>query len=57
MIPKNPVILLGFVNTKLRDQYKDLEDLCDDLECNRKEIESKLESIDYRYNIVENQFR
>jgi len=57
MIPNDPVILLGFMNTKLRDQYKNLEILCDDLQCNRKEIERKLESIDYRYNENQNQFR
>lgn len=57
MIPESPAILLGFINTKLRDQYKDLDHLCDDLECDRNEIISKLKSIDYRYNKEQNQFR
>ncbi len=57
MIPKDPVILLGYINTKLRDQYENLDALCDDLACSRIEIETKLETIDYRYLEKENQFR
>ena len=28
MLPKDPVILLSFVNTKLRDEYESLDELC-----------------------------
>ena len=28
MIPKDPVILLSFINTKLRDEYASLSELC-----------------------------
>ena len=28
MIPEDPVILLSFVNTKLRDEYPSLDELC-----------------------------
>ena len=28
MIPEDPVILLSFVNTKLRDEYPNLDELC-----------------------------
>ena len=28
MLPKDPVILLSFVNTKLRDEFASLEELC-----------------------------
>ena len=31
MIPKDPVMLLSFINLKLRDYYTSLEALCDDL--------------------------
>ena len=31
-IPKDPAMLLSFVNLKLRDMYKSLDDMCDDLE-------------------------
>ena len=36
-LPGDPVILLGVVNTKLRDFYPSLEALCDDLEIDRDE--------------------
>ncbi|MBR6627869.1 MAG: DUF4250 domain-containing protein [Lachnospiraceae bacterium] len=56
MIPKNPVMLLSFINLKLRDTYGDLDRLCEDLNVNRLEIEQKLEQINYRYDRTQNQF-
>lgn len=56
MIPKDPVMLLSFINLKLRDYYADLESLCDDLDVDRAEIEDKLAGIDYRYDKEKNQF-
>lgn len=56
MIPKDAVMLLSFVNLKLRDCYQNLDDMCEDLEVDRQEIEQKLESIDYRYDAQQNQF-
>lgn len=57
MIPKNPQILLSFVNTKLRDQYSSLDDLCDDLDLVKDDIEKVMEDICYQYNSNENQFK
>ena len=31
-IPNDPMMLLSYINTKLRDEYKNLSELCDDLE-------------------------
>ena len=56
MIPQDPVMLLSFINLKLRDYYESLEQLCDDLEVNEQEIRDKLASIDYHYNEERNQF-
>ena len=56
MIPKDPVMLLSFLNLKLRDYYTCLEDLCDDLQVRQQEIEEKLAGIDYHYNREKNQF-
>ena len=56
MIPQDPVMLLSFINLKLRDYYGSLEQLCDDLEVNEQEIRNKLASIDYHYNEERNQF-
>ncbi|HJC80606.1 DUF4250 domain-containing protein [[Ruminococcus] torques] len=55
-LPGDPVILLGVVNTKLRDFYPSLEALCDDLEIDRDELSEKLDAIDYTYDAERNQF-
>lgn len=57
MLPNDPVMLLSYVNMKLRDQYKSLDDLCDDLDISKQEIVEKLKSIDYIYDIEKNQFK
>lgn len=56
MIPKDPVMLLSFVNLKLRDYYEDLDVLCEELEIDRAELEQKLSVIDYHYDKEQNQF-
>ena len=59
MAPKDPVMLLGFVNLKLRDYYKDLEQLCEEceeLEYSVEELCAKLAQIDYHYDKEKNQF-
>ena len=56
MIPQDPVMLLSFINLKLRDYYGSLEQLCEDLDVKEQEIRDKLASIDYHYNEERNQF-
>ena len=56
MIPKDPVMLLSFINLKLRDFYPSLEALCDDLDVDGKEITDKLATINYLYDKQKNQF-
>lgn len=56
MIPKDPVMLLSFVNLKLRDYFEDLDVLCEELEVDKDEIVQKLASIDYHYDKERNQF-
>ena len=56
MIPKDPVMLLSFVNLKLRDYYSSLYAMCEDLDMEEKEITDKLASIDYLYDKERNQF-
>lgn len=55
-LPVDPVMLLGVVNTKLRDFYPTLDDLCDDLCVDQKELSDKLAMIDYAYDPNRNQF-
>ena len=56
MLPKDPVILLSFMNMRLRDYGMDLDALCDDLDVERAEIENVLAQIDYHYQAEQNQF-
>lgn len=56
MIPKDPVMLLSFINLKLRDFYPSLEALCEDQDVDASEIVGKLAGIDYHYNTERNQF-
>jgi len=57
MVPKDPVMLLSFLNLKLRDNYASLDLLCDDLDLDKSEIVEKLGKIDYFYDAEKNQFR
>lgn len=56
MIPKDPVMLLSFVNLKLRDFYGSLDVLCEELTLDRQELTDKLAAIDYHYDEERNQF-
>ena len=55
-IPNDAAMLLSYVNTKLRDEYDDLDKLCDDLDISREELEKKLGSINYAYDEKLNKF-
>ena len=56
MIPKDPVMLLSFINLKLRDYFDSLERLCEELDVEQSEIVDKLSGIGYRYDQGKNQF-
>ena len=55
-IPNDPVMLLSFVNTQLRDYFTTLDLFCENFNVDRSELEDKLKSIDYEYNAATNQF-
>lgn len=56
-IPKDPILCLSFINTKLRDCYSSLQELCEDFEVDEEELVSRLASVGYTYNREQNQFR
>ncbi|MDO4262018.1 MAG: DUF4250 domain-containing protein [Eubacteriales bacterium] len=56
MIPNDPIMLLSYVNTQLRDFYPDLESLCRDKDLDREELCRKLAAADYEYDKKTNQF-
>lgn len=55
-IPKDPVMLLSYVNTQLRDYFPSLEEMCAALGLEKEEIICKLKQIDYSYDEQRNQF-
>ena len=57
MLPKDPMILLSVVNTKLRDEYDSLDQLCAVLDDARSELEKKLAAAGFCYDEHVNQFR
>lgn len=56
MIPNDPIMLLSFINLKLRDFYGSLDALCDDLDVSKDEIIKKLSTVGYTYDTERNQF-
>lgn len=57
MLPNNPIILLSYINCKLRDEYSSLDSLCDGLDVSKEEIVNKLNSVGYSYDEATNQFK
>ena len=57
MLPKDPMILLSVVNTKLRDEYDSLDALCEDLDQDRGELERTLAGAGFVYDEAQRRFR
>ena len=55
-LPKDAVMRLSVVNTKLRDVYHTLENLCEDMDVVKEEIVSSLRAIGYEYDEERRQF-
>ncbi|MDE6652992.1 MAG: DUF4250 domain-containing protein, partial [Muribaculaceae bacterium] len=49
-LPKDPAILLSFINTKLRDDYPNLDALCEDLHIRREELEETMRKNGFEYS-------
>lgn len=49
-LPKDPVMLMSVINMKLRDYYPSLDILCEDMEIDRKELETTLASAGFEYS-------
>ena len=56
MTPNDPVMLLSYINLKLRDFYPSLEAFCEDTGEELQKIVDKLEQIEYHYDGQKNQF-
>ena len=57
MLPQDPIILLSYVNTQLRDRFSSLEPFCEEQEISTAELISKLDKAGFQYIPELNQFR
>lgn len=55
-LPKDPAMLLSVINTKLRDFYPSLDELCAQMDVDKQALEDRLASIAYEYDTDTNQF-
>lgn len=55
-LPNDPMILFSAVNMLLRDNYSSLDELCDDMNVDRKALEEKLAGVGFEYNTAQNKF-
>lgn len=55
-IPNDPIMLLSYINTQLRDFYPNLDELCQSLDLNKEQLIQKLSTIDYEYDKALNKF-
>ena len=56
MLPKDPMILFSFLNTKLRDQYGSLDALCDDMETDKQTLLDTMANVGFHYDPERNAF-
>ena len=56
-LPSDPILLYGFINMKLRDEYSSLTALCDDFDVSLEEVVTKLKAVGFVYDENINQFR
>ena len=57
MLPKDPYILLSYINTQLRDNYPSLDDLCAALDIDKDALIVTLRGAGFEYNTTLNQFK
>jgi len=59
MLPQDPIILLSYMNTQLRDNYGSLESLAEGLDISTDELDeavSRLKEMGYAYDAAQNKF-
>ena len=55
-LPNDPMMLFSFINLKLRDYYSSLDDLCTDMDIDKKYLIYKMKSVGFEYNPMQNKF-
>ena len=55
-LPSDPMMLFSFVNMKLRDEYANLDALCDDMQVDKTQLMEKLADAGFEYSTEHNKF-
>lgn len=55
-LPQDPIILLGILNTKLRDYYRSLDALCEDMHIDKIDILKRMKDAGFEYSPENNKF-
>lgn len=56
-LPKDPMMLLSVINMKLRDEYRNLEELCEELNIDQENLKKTLSAAGFDYDEGKNAFR
>lgn len=54
MLPQDPVMLMSYLNTKLRDEYDSLEEFCRATDLPEEDLKEKLEQAGFAYRKEQN---
>lgn len=55
-VPMDPIILLSYINTQLRDNYPSLDELCAAMGLDKNDLIKKLAGVNYTYDERANRF-
>ena len=55
-LPQDPMMRFSVINMKLRDCYSSLDELCEDMNVDKKELEEKLAAFGFEYSEENNKF-
>ncbi len=56
VVPNDPIMLMSYLNTQLRDNFSSLQELCRAMDLEEKSIKEKLSAVGYIYHSEQNQF-
>lgn len=56
MLPNDPIMLMSYLNTQLRDNYQNLDELCASVGVDKDEIVVKLKKVSFIYDEKLNRF-
>ena len=55
-LPNDPMMSLGVINMKLRDHYRSLDELCEDMNIERHQLEARLAEFGFEYSETNKRF-